>query len=39
MGTRGYKRIERITGRYNGIFGFRGVPRGSGGYDRLQGVT
>ena len=27
-GTRGYKRIERIKGGYNGILGLRGVPRG-----------
>ena len=39
VGTRGYKRIERITGGYNGVLGLRGVPRGEGGYDRLQGVT
>ena len=28
VGTRGYKRIERVTGGYNGILGLQGVLRG-----------
>ena len=28
MGTRAYKRIERITGGYNGFLGLQGVQRG-----------
>ena len=28
VGTRGYKRIERVTGSYKGFLGLQGVPRG-----------
>ena len=28
VGTRGYNRIERVTGVYNGFLGLQGVPRG-----------
>ena len=28
VGTRGYKRIERVTGGYNEFLGLQGVPRG-----------
>ena len=28
VGTRGYKRIERVTGGYNGFLALQGVPRG-----------
>ena len=27
-GTRGYKRIERVTGGYNGFLAWQGVSRG-----------
>ena len=36
MGTRGYKRIERVTRGYNEFVGLQGVPRSSVGYDGLQ---
>ena len=28
VGTRGYKRIERVTVGYNGLIVLQGVPRG-----------
>ena len=28
VGTRGYKRIERVTGGYNGFLALQGISRG-----------
>ena len=38
MGTRGYKRIERVTRGYNEFVGLQGVKRSLVGYDGLQRV-
>ena len=39
VGTRGYKRIERVTRGYNEFLGMQGVLRSKVGYDGLQRVT
>ena len=36
VGTRANKRIERITGGYNGLLGLQGVPRGLKGLRRVR---
>ena len=42
VGTSCYKRIERVTGGYNGFLWLQGVPRGQGvttGYKGLHEET